>query len=136
MIQYSKVSGEIHIIEQNNSSAYVILDNYEGTLEISNDILFLRLLLIHDSKITNELKLSQDSTKLDKIAIIGDGTLDVEGITATTIDIEYCNSITSSFLHGVVIKLVKCKINSKDSGDTFIEATSHIYLYGMILTCS
>ena len=130
MISYTKTSGTIRIINSENSCT-AILKNFIGSIDyVSRDCTYLIFILHGTSQINSDIELYSRSDKLDTLVIKGEGSLGVQALKATSIEIK--SDTVASHIEGNVVKLSGCKVEGYIEPEPVIEPPDKTELQNLV----
>lgn len=131
-IQFNKVSGQIEIIDKDNHSYTIILNDYIGSIDVSPIVKRLRFILHGESDLESAIELSSPD-KLDSISIRGEGYCSFPSLKATVVEI--LGDVEVNIIDCHIAKITSAKLSTSTYLD-WINASSHIWITDSVLECT
>ena len=131
-VNYTLTSGEIHVSGNDDTSCNIVLKNFEGSIDVSDEVQALKIYLYGTNKIDSIIELS-NYNKLDKIAISGKGNCSINGLSSTSIQLESDTQIRN-LLRCNVLKINCCKVDVDANVD--FDVIGHVWILNSIFNCN
>lgn len=128
----NKLSGDIEIIDKDNHSYTIILNNFSGEIEVSSSTLRLRFILHGENEVTSNICLSS-SNRQDSISIRGQGFCKFKKVAATVVEV--LSNIEVDTLECHIAKITSSCVTTSTLTE-WITAEGHIWITDSILEAS